>query len=125
MQVFIVDFDKLHGRIDPYYYFRSLDADINKLQNLSDAVRIGELIKSWNRSDGPREGFYTDDKVNGVYFLRAQNLKNHGIDLKGLKYINRIIHEGKLKRTQVKPGDVIFAISGTKDNLGTVSIVPD
>lgn len=52
-------------------------------------------------------------------------MKEHTIDLKDIKYINRHIHEKTLKRAQVKKGDVVFAISGTKNNLGTVSIIPD
>lgn len=86
---------------------------------------MGSLILSWNRGDGPRTGFYTDDEVNGVYFLRVNNLKEHSIDLLDVKYIHREVHEKTLERTQVTRGDVIFAISGTKDNLGTVSIIPD
>ncbi|WP_392532911.1 restriction endonuclease subunit S [Nostoc sp. C117] len=86
---------------------------------------MGSLIVSWNRGDGPRTGFYTDDEVNGVYFLRVNNLKEHSIDLLDVKYIHREVHEKTLQRTKVTRGDVIFAISGTKDNLGTVSIIPD
>lgn len=53
------------------------------------------------------------------------NLKKNSIDLTDVKFITRTVHEKTLKRTQVTAGDLIFAISGTKDNLGTVSIVPD
>lgn len=87
--------------------------------------RIKSLITSWNRGDGPRDGFYTNDSKTGVYFLRVNNLKNHSIDLTDVKYITRYVHENTLKRTMVTKGNLIFAISGTKDNLGTVSIVPD
>ncbi|MDJ0531800.1 MAG: restriction endonuclease subunit S [Xenococcaceae cyanobacterium MO_207.B15] len=34
------------------------------------------------------------------------------------------MHETTLQRAKVTAGDLIFAISGTKDNLGTVSILP-
>lgn len=83
------------------------------------------MIESWDRGDGPREGFYTKDVENGVYFLRVNNLKSYSISLTDVKYINRIVHETTLKRTQVTAGDLVFAISGTKDNLGTVSIIPE
>jgi restriction endonuclease S subunit len=92
---------------------------------LGKSVPVGSLILSWNRGDGPRNGFYTDDEINGVYFLRVQNLKEHTIDLSEVKYIHRKVHEKTLERAQVTAGDLIFAISGTKDNLGTVSIVPE
>lgn len=88
------------------------------------SVYLGALILSWSRGDGPREGFYTENKSKGVPFIRINNLKNHSISLDSVKYIHRHIHETRLKRTQVTTGDLIFAISGTKDNLGTVSIIP-
>lgn len=80
---------------------------------------------AWNRGDGPRDGFYTDDSDNGVFFLRVNNLKENSIDLTDVKLITRNVHEKTLRRSQVTAGDLVFAISGTKDNLGTVSIVPD
>ena len=89
-----------------------------------NSVFIGSLILSWNRGDGPRTGFYTDDINKGIYFLRVNNLKEHSIDLADVKYIYRKVHEKTLQRAKVTAGDLIFAISGTKDNLGTVSIIP-
>lgn len=86
---------------------------------------IGTIIENWDRGDGPRDGFYTEDEANGVFFLRINNLKEHSINVSNVKFINREVHENTLRRSQVSSGDVIFAISGTKDNLGTVSIVPD
>lgn len=88
-------------------------------------VYIHSLILNWNRGDGPRDGFYTEDAENGVYFLRINNLKENSIDLADVKYINRHVHDKTLKRSQVTAGDLIFAISGTKDNLGTVAIIPN
>ncbi|WP_342745982.1 restriction endonuclease subunit S [Brunnivagina elsteri] len=82
-------------------------------------------MKSWNRGDGPRDGFYTDDIQNGVYFLRVNNLKNHTIDIDDVKYITRYVHDNTLKRAQVTAGYLVFSISGTKENLGTVSIIPN
>lgn len=110
-------------RFDPYFYNPEFVALNGQLTGKS--ISVGSLILSWNRGDGPRNGFYTDDEVNGVYFLRVNNLKEHTIDLSEVKYIHRDVHEKTLKRAQVKAGDLIFAISGTKDNLGTISVIPD
>jgi len=55
----------------------------------------------------------------------VNNLKENSIDLTDIKFITRAVHEKTLKRSQVTAGNVVFAISGTKDNLGTVSIVPE
>lgn len=125
MQCFKVKSHEIVKRFDPYYYMPEFKNLNNKLLKLDNVVSIGSIIKSWNRGDGPREGFYTEDSTNGIYFIRVNNLKNHTIVLDDIKYINRHIHETKLKRAQVTSGDVVFAISGTKDNLGTVSIIPE
>ncbi|WP_412464101.1 restriction endonuclease subunit S [Flavobacterium mekongense] len=122
-KVFLVNFSDLKERYDPYFFkgeFHSLRKSLIK----KGFINIGQILKSWNRGDGPRDGYYTDDSINGVNFLRVNNLKNNSIDISDVKYIERKIHNTKLKRTQVSAGDLIFAISGTKDNLGTVSIIP-
>lgn len=116
--------DILNHRYDPYYYSEEFIKLKKQLQHVS-SVCVGDIIESWNRGDGPREGYYTENKEIGVPFIRINNLSNHSVTLKDVKYINREIHNTKLKRTQISPNDIIFAISGTKDNLGTVSIVPD
>lgn len=114
----------LGERLDPYYYKKEFVKLKNKLMQLKYTVNVGSIIKSWSRGDGPREGFYTEDSINGIYFLRVNNLVNGTIKEKNSKYIKREIHETKLKRSQVTYGDIVFAISGTKDNLATVSIIP-
>lgn len=121
---FIIKRSELTERYDPYFYKGEFKI-LRDLLSDKNFGKVGDIILSWNRGDGPRDGFYTDDIENGVYFLRVNNLKNNSIDLTDVKYINRSIHNTKLKRTQVKGGDLIFAISGTKDNLGTVSIIPE
>ena len=123
-KAFLVNHSDLINRIDPYYY-KGTFHNLRKWLIAKNFVRLSTFVDSWNRGDGPRDGFYTENSKLGVYFLRVNNLQKHTIELEDVKYINRIIHEKKLKRTQVTAGDVVFAISGTKDNLGTVSIIPN
>lgn len=115
---------EIESRLDAYYhkpFFQHL-----REKFVSQGLQyLKKYIVSWNRGDGPRDGFYTDDIEEGVYFLRINNLKENSIDLIDVKLINRIVHDKTLKRSQVTAGDLVFAISGTKDNLGTVSIVPE
>jgi restriction endonuclease S subunit len=123
-KAFLVNHSDLINRIDPCYY-KGTFHNLRKKLIAKNFVRLSTFVDSWNRGDGPRDGFYTENSKLGVYFLRVNNLQKHTIELEDVKYINRIIHETKLKRTQVTAGDVVFAISGTKDNLGTVSIIPN
>jgi type I restriction enzyme M protein len=76
-KVFLVNLTDSQTRIDPYYYKPDFLLLRKKLEGNSLFERVGNLIKSWNRGDGPRDGFYTDDIQNGVYFLRVNNLKEH------------------------------------------------
>lgn len=122
-KIFIVNRSEIEGRLDPYFYKDEFE-QLRVLFENKGFIRIGDVLNSWNRGDGPRDGFYTNDN-NGVFFLRVNNLKDNTISLTDVKFIHRHIHDKNLKRTQVKAGDLIFAISGTKDNLGTVSIIPD
>lgn len=121
---FILNRGVIEDRIDPYYYKPEFSS-LRKQLELKGFIRVGAITKSWSRGDGPRDGFYTDDFENGVPFIRVNNLKDNTISLKDVKYIHRHIHEKRLRRAQVAPGDIVFAISGTKDNLGTLSIVPE
>lgn len=122
--MFMLRRGELRERFDPYYH-KQFFKNLRTMFSEKGFQPIGTIIQNWDRGDGPRDGFYTEDTANGVFFLRINNLKEHSIDVSNVKLINREIHENTLRRSQVCSGDVIFAISGTKDNLGTVSIVPD
>ena len=58
----------------------------------------------------------------GIPFLRIQNITKEDIKLEDVKYINDQTHNGLLRRSQLKPRDLIFTITG---RIGTVAIVPD
>ena len=64
--------------------------------------------------------YYTDS--SGIPFLRVQNVLNQEIDLSDAKFIKREVHEGMLKRSQLRKDDLVFTITG---RIGSVAIVPD
>ncbi len=66
---------------------------MNKRKNV---VELGSLIKRWDRGDGPRDSYYTDDRENAVVFLRINNLQEHTVNYSDAKYITRQVHEHKL-----------------------------
>lgn len=65
------------------------------------------------------EDYYTDS--SGVPFLRVQNVTDQGIDLRDIKFIKREVHEGMLKRSQLRKDDLVFTITG---RIGSVAVVP-
>jgi type I restriction enzyme S subunit len=57
-----------------------------------------------------------------IPFLKVMNIDNNGfIKTEKLEDIPKSIHEGSLKRSIVKEGDVLFSIAGT---IGRTSIIP-
>ncbi|MEG9532797.1 restriction endonuclease subunit S [Mannheimia indoligenes] len=119
----IVNSQSAMERLDPFFH-KNEYIELRKSFTDKGFKPLSDIINSWDRGDGPRDGFYTDNK-NEIFFLRVQNLKENSIDLTDVKFIYRHIHNTKLLRSQVKPGDIVLAISGTKNNLGTISIIPN
>lgn len=87
-----------------------------------DIVNLRRLIRDISSGATPKvdENHYTDS--SGVPFLRVQNVTSQGIDLRDAKFIKRDVHDGMLKRSQLKKDDLVFTITG---RIGSVSVVPD
>ena len=87
-----------------------------------DVVNLGALISDISSGATPKvdENYYTDSY--GIPFLRVQNVTDEGIDLSDIKFITRNIHNGMLKRSQLKKDDLVFTITG---RIGSVAVVPD
>lgn len=64
---------------------------------------------------------YSTLSERGVPFLRVQNVAREGLRLDDVKYIKREIHDGELKRSQLKENDLVFTITG---RIGSVSVIP-
>ena len=87
-----------------------------------DVFNLGALINDISSGITPKvsENYYTDS--SGIPFLRVQNVMSQGIDLNDTKFIKREVHEGMLKRSQLKKDDLVFTITG---RIGSVAVVPD
>ena len=87
-----------------------------------DVVNLGALISDISSGATPKvdENYYTD--ASGIPFLRVQNVKDEGIDLSDIKFITRDVHNGMLRRSQLKKDDLVFTITG---RIGSVAVVPD
>ena len=83
---------------------------------------MGALITGISSGATPKvdEDYYTDS--SGIPFLRVQNVTDEGIDLSDAKFITKEVHDGMLKRSQLKKNDLIFTITG---RIGSVAVVPD
>ena len=115
--------ETINKRIDAYYYqpkFKTTDKALKNAQ--FDVVNLGVLISEISSGATPKveENYYTDS--SGIPFLRVQNITDDGIDLSDVKFITKKVHNGMLKRSQLKKDDLIFTITG---RIGSVAVVPD
>ena len=121
---FVVYANEAAGRrIDSHYYqskFRVIDQIVTSAW--FDAFNLGMLISNVSSGTTPKveEDYYTDS--SGIPFLRVQNVTSQRIDLSDAKFIKRKVHEGMLKRSQLKKDDLVFTITG---RIGSVAVVPD
>ncbi|NQU54438.1 MAG: restriction endonuclease subunit S [Bacteroidetes bacterium] len=68
---------------------------------------------------------YYAEKENGIPFLRVQNLSPTGVlEFDECKYINEETHDGMLKRSQVKEGDLLVKITGV-GRMAVASVAPE
>ncbi len=66
----------------------------------------------------PRGAVYVED---GIRFLRVQNIRENEIALNNCVRIAPDVHEEDLKRSQLRPDDVLLTITGT---YGLAAVVP-
>jgi restriction endonuclease S subunit len=59
---------------------------------------------------------------SGIPFLRIQNIGDNQLILDDIVFIDRIIHDGLLKRSRLQYGDVLITITG---RIGTTAVVSD
>lgn len=110
-------------RLDPRYYkpyFKEFEAELTKKK---DIKTIGEISEYVGSGATPKSGGddYTS-REEGISFIRIVNLKNNTVVLDDVLYIKKEIHEGMLKRTQLKPNDVLLSMAGT---IGLSVVVPE
>lgn len=120
---FTITFDKIIGkRFDPYSHQPKFEKACNALGAGKYELRsIGELIVNISGGATPKAKGDSYTGPEGIPFLRIQNVTPDGISFEEMNYINEQTHEGVLKRSQLKGGDVVFTITG---RIGTVAVIP-
>lgn len=113
MHCFKVYSNEIEGRLDPYFFSQSTDNEIytNKKYFIDFGdigIEIRKGIFNLNSSE------YTE---KGIPFIRISNIIDAGIDFSSMVYITEESNN-KEQRTQLKPGDLVFAKIGTIDRVG-------
>jgi len=104
---------------------RRLDAEYWRHQytKLIDSLReiphnnLSQLA-SFSNGATPRGAEYLE---SGIPFLRIQNVNKNNLNLDDVVYIDGKTHDKLLKRSQLKPGDVLITITG---RIGSSAVVP-
>lgn len=102
------------GRLDAEHYQIKYDI-LEKYFDAFDRKRIGDfIIHPVVSGTTPKAGGddYTGSE-SGIPFIRAVDLHNGEVLTSNFIYIKHNIHNGILKRTHLKEGDVLFSIAGT------------
>ncbi len=83
--------------------------------------RMQDLCPNISSGSTPPKPYF---KKEGVPYLKVYNIRNQKIDFDYRKqFVDKEYHSTKLKRSILKPGDVIMNIVGPP--LGKVAIIPD
>lgn len=119
---FIVNSDELNKhRIDPYYYqpyFANLESSLLNI----DVYKLTDLVSEVTGGATPDVTGDSYLEKDGIPFLRVQNVTKEGLNLNDVRYIKQEVHEGELKRSQLKKDDIVFTITG---RIGSAAVVPD
>lgn len=122
----MLDRGELEGRLDAFYYkkdFRDLEALIKTRTN-KKLIHFAMRMAGGATPDKKEvQRYYTDDAVNGLPFLRVQNIKSDGTISNDFIYINKATHDGMLKRSQLQSGDLITKITGV-GRMAISAVVP-
>ena len=118
-KTYIANFsDTIEGdRLDADYLNPKYTNLIRHLRNLPH-ITLGNLA-TFSNGATPKGANYLEE---GVPFLRIQNINKNCLNLDDVVYISRDIHNSSLKRSQLKPGDVLITITG---RIGTAAVIPD
>lgn len=125
-KIFIVNRSEIEDRLEPAFYKPSIACLEAKIRSLSKK-KIRHYALSFAGGATPKKSKgdkYYSDAENGIPFLRVQNLQTTGeLSLDDCIYVNKITHNGLLKRSQVSEGDLLIKITGV-GRMAIASVAP-
>jgi len=105
-------------------YFQPAYYEAHELLSASDpeeVVPLGQLISYCTNGHTPLRH---DLSTGEVRFLTAEQVNDFEIEYETTKRILRNHHEGELKRTQLRPDDILVTIKGKVGNAAIVRDIP-
>lgn len=122
----MVNQGEIEKRLDADFYLPSLLTLEKKVKTVT-SKRLKDFIVSMGSGATPLKEnaeYYTEDKEQGIPFLRVQNLcTDSSIELEDCKYITQEVHQTMLKRSQVTDQDLLLKITGV-GRMAIASVPP-
>ena len=121
-KVFLVNYSELEGRLDPHFYqpmYLSLEKTLQSIRfKMSTLKKESFKIFSGMTPESGGDSYTTE---NGIYFLRSGDYNaDNTIDFENVIQIKREVHNGLMKNSQLKNGDVLIAIVGA--TIGKIGV---
>lgn len=130
MKTMLISKNKILDRIDVGFYDRDYFRLVSKLRSIAQKnsqYEISEIRDILSKDDKDITGGATPLGATyleeGIMFIRVQNVRKNKLKLKDVKFIPKFIHEDGLKRSQLKPNDVLLTITGV--TYGLSAVVPE
>ena len=123
----MVNQGEIEGRLDADFYLPDF-LRLEKQVKTKTSKTLNDYILSMAGGATPlkeNKEYYTEDKENGIPFLRVQNLSTDStLILEDCKYITEAVHETMLKRSQVSDQDLLVKITGV-GRMAIASVPPE
>ena len=111
-------------RMDAEYYQPEYLENEKIIKNYKNGFKLlGELLKRKNAITGGATPLGAEYLKSGIPFLRVQNVMQNYLELDDVVYISDEIHNGLLKRSKIKSGDVLLTITGV--SYGKSATIPE
>lgn len=131
-QCFVLKPFDLKDRLDAGFYNPLYFKTLNELRKYADQSKqlkilsLDDLLLESENELGITGGatpFGAAYLEEGIQFIRVQNVRRNEFALDNIKFIPKFVHEGVLKRSQLKAEDVLLTITGM--TYGLSAVVPD
>jgi len=111
-------------RMDAEYYQPEYLENEKIIKNYKNGFKLlEELLKRKNAITGGATPLGAEYLKSGIPFLRVQNVMQNYLELDDVVYISDEIHNGLLKRSKIKSGDVLLTITGV--SYGKSATIPE
>ena len=122
---FLKKINDIRLRMDVHHHMPHFTKMLNALKcSKYKLAKLGDIASEIVNGATPRAkgDSYILDADQGVPFIRVTDISNYSINLDHVLFVKKEIHEKSLKKSQIKPGDVLLSMAGT---IGLAAVVPD